>query len=79
MNNTVQDNPLRRLREGITPSRADFCRRHRLGYQSVALAEVGLVPHPANLIRVLAGLTGRQPEELLTEHRAWLASAMAVC
>lgn len=79
MNNTVQDNPLRRLREGFTASRADFCRRYRLGYQSVALAEVGLVPNPANLIRVLSGLTGQQPAELLAAHRAWLENTTAVC
>ncbi|MBT9586060.1 hypothetical protein IV102_22150 [bacterium] len=75
---TVLDNPLRRLREGFTASRADFCRRYRLGYQSVALAEVGLVPNPANLIRVLADLTGRPPDELLIEHKSWLANTTAV-
>lgn len=75
--NNVLENPLRKLREGVTTSRADFCRRHKLGYQSVTLAEIGLVPRPSNFIRVLASLTGRPAADLLAQHQEWLSNTAA--
>ena len=66
-----QPNPLRSLRENFCLSRADFCRRHRLGYQSIALAEVGLVENPANFLRVLAQLSEKPVEQLHFEYREW--------
>ena len=68
------NSPLRKLRESLCGSRSDFCRRYRLGYQSVALAEVGLVQNPVNLLTVLGKLTGRPVESILAEHEAWLVS-----
>ncbi len=74
---TSASSPLRDLRESLCASRADFCRRHGLGYQSVTLAEVGLVPNPARLIEVLARLTGRKRDELLQAHKTWLEGRTA--
>jgi len=71
---TLTQSPLRRYREQVCQSRAEFCRRHRLGYQSTALAEIGLVPHPSNLIRVLSNLTQLPEPVLLAEHKSWLES-----
>lgn len=71
------NSPLRKLRESLCGSRSDFCRRHRLGYQSVALAEVGLVENPVNLLTVLGKLTGRPIESIRAEHQSWLESQLS--
>ena len=68
----IQDSPLRSLRSEICPSRADFCRKYRIGYQSVTLAESGLVSQPMNLIRILARETGRPLKDIFDAHSAWM-------